>query len=667
MDKIFVNFLPPWVETNIQPAFYDKESGSVLQQTARMYAKVQCLVRMFNKLSKETKETVDEYIAKFVELKDFVDTYFENLDVQEEINNKLDAMAEDGTLQSLIYEAINVPQGMSFNLKRIGRKLFEGTLDNETGKAMSMQGGVLIGDNLVAYVLWDSYNALNVNSVIVQNIVTGEIIRTADYNFGWCNSVAYYDGKLYIAVRGTTDDGVSTNNGIIKVLNVGTLALVDTITMPFNVNAIYHNEDGFYLLQESSGNIYLYDNTLTSAIKTIEIDDVNYHQNICVDSAYIYLLTSRAINSLQLFDKETGNLIRAYNVPKFGGRFAVGELQWIDKDGEDIIIGSDCNNLIHGIAQFFKGNLKNNVTTNEFVNFYAQTVYCNSETDNYDADGSSVKPFTEIYETQFIDIPNIVVNGNNKSYKYVYMSDKQYVRIQNATLSEGIYFQYGELVLNSVTVNYSLNPATLACMYLRNSTAYFNTTVFDAGNEDYLINNGGYNSIRFSGCTFSNYGSRIFTGTNVTSEITIDSTDGVSYIPRLNGVPYNLCYKANLNAWQAGDYPWQTDLTESQIDDLLSNVSHIIVGVKTLNGGEVLENTYKIRPQTDVYNINQITSSSSSVNVRIAKTTFKATKEGLTITLNATTQITADGASMPTTTASNSNNIVYVKLVKYES
>ena len=52
MEKLFVNFLPPWVETNIQPAFYDKESGSVLQQTARMYAKVNCLVRMFNKLSK---------------------------------------------------------------------------------------------------------------------------------------------------------------------------------------------------------------------------------------------------------------------------------------------------------------------------------------------------------------------------------------------------------------------------------------------------------------------------------------------------------------------------------------------------------------------------------------------------------------------------------------
>lgn len=102
MNKLFVPFLPPWVETGLQPAFYDKESGTVLQQTARMYDKVNQLIRNFNDLSKETKETVEEYILKFTELKDFVDDYFENLDVQEEINNKLDEMAEAGTLQPLL-------------------------------------------------------------------------------------------------------------------------------------------------------------------------------------------------------------------------------------------------------------------------------------------------------------------------------------------------------------------------------------------------------------------------------------------------------------------------------------------------------------------------------------------------------------------------------------
>jgi predicted MPP superfamily phosphohydrolase len=60
------------------------------------------LIRMFNKLSKNTKETVEEYIDKFNELHDYVYDYFDNLDVQEEINNKLDDMARDGSLTALI-------------------------------------------------------------------------------------------------------------------------------------------------------------------------------------------------------------------------------------------------------------------------------------------------------------------------------------------------------------------------------------------------------------------------------------------------------------------------------------------------------------------------------------------------------------------------------------
>lgn len=97
MNNIFVEFLPPWVETGLQPAFYDKESGTVLQQTARMYARVNMLIRMFNKLSKN----VSEYIDKFNELHDYCMDYFENLDVQKEINDKLDQMAESGELKNV--------------------------------------------------------------------------------------------------------------------------------------------------------------------------------------------------------------------------------------------------------------------------------------------------------------------------------------------------------------------------------------------------------------------------------------------------------------------------------------------------------------------------------------------------------------------------------------
>ena len=137
MENIFVEFLPPWVETGIQPAFYDKESGTVLQQTARMYARVNMLIRMFNKLSKNTKETVEEYITKFNELYTYVHDYFDNLDVQDEINHKLDEMVEDGTMEELISHYFAV----SRDITPLGTNLLDGATWN-IGTGWSGDAGV---------------------------------------------------------------------------------------------------------------------------------------------------------------------------------------------------------------------------------------------------------------------------------------------------------------------------------------------------------------------------------------------------------------------------------------------------------------------------------------------------------------------------------------------
>jgi len=104
MQNIFIELLPPWVETGLQPAFYDKESGTVLQQVSRMWAKMIELGNALNSFSDTTANTVNEYIEKFTELHDYVHDYFDNLDVQDEINNKLEEMADDGTLEEMLRE-----------------------------------------------------------------------------------------------------------------------------------------------------------------------------------------------------------------------------------------------------------------------------------------------------------------------------------------------------------------------------------------------------------------------------------------------------------------------------------------------------------------------------------------------------------------------------------
>lgn len=60
-------------------------------------------------------EAVHELQTLFVELQNYVNNYFDNLDVQEEINNKLDDMVEAGTLQEIIGEYLNANAVWGFN------------------------------------------------------------------------------------------------------------------------------------------------------------------------------------------------------------------------------------------------------------------------------------------------------------------------------------------------------------------------------------------------------------------------------------------------------------------------------------------------------------------------------------------------------------------------
>ena len=60
-------------------------------------------------------ELDEETRQLFIELKSYVDNYFDNLDVQEEINNKLDDMVEAGTLQEIITSYIQANVAWTFD------------------------------------------------------------------------------------------------------------------------------------------------------------------------------------------------------------------------------------------------------------------------------------------------------------------------------------------------------------------------------------------------------------------------------------------------------------------------------------------------------------------------------------------------------------------------
>lgn len=91
----FTNYL----ETVIIPTV--NNNGEAVEELQEKY------VELKTNTEQEITDFETELTTLFNQLQDYVDNYFNNLDVQEEINNKLDAMAEAGTLQEIITQYIN--------------------------------------------------------------------------------------------------------------------------------------------------------------------------------------------------------------------------------------------------------------------------------------------------------------------------------------------------------------------------------------------------------------------------------------------------------------------------------------------------------------------------------------------------------------------------------
>lgn len=75
----------------------------------------ECLAYLVKYLEDTVVPAVNENAEALKELQDYVVHYFDNLDVQDEINNKLDEMAVDGTLQEIIGSYLQANVAWTFN------------------------------------------------------------------------------------------------------------------------------------------------------------------------------------------------------------------------------------------------------------------------------------------------------------------------------------------------------------------------------------------------------------------------------------------------------------------------------------------------------------------------------------------------------------------------
>ena len=98
---------------------------------------LELLSYILNYINKELVPATNSNTEAIVELRDFVIHYFDNLDVQEEINNKLDEMAESGELAEIIAQYLQLNGILAYNTvadMKNAENLVDGSFTKTYGK-----------------------------------------------------------------------------------------------------------------------------------------------------------------------------------------------------------------------------------------------------------------------------------------------------------------------------------------------------------------------------------------------------------------------------------------------------------------------------------------------------------------------------------------------------
>ena len=104
----------------------------------------ECLTYLVNYLDKQVVPSVNNNTEAIKELQDYVTHYFDNLDVQEEINNKLDQMASDGELTEIIAQYLTLAGVLAYSTvadMKSAENLTDGSICKTLGYHSILDGG----------------------------------------------------------------------------------------------------------------------------------------------------------------------------------------------------------------------------------------------------------------------------------------------------------------------------------------------------------------------------------------------------------------------------------------------------------------------------------------------------------------------------------------------
>lgn len=157
MDKKNLKYLTPFKCCIIQNFPFIEEDFDAITNYQLLCKIVEYLNNTITAVNKDT-EQVSKLTDAFNNLKDYVDNYFNNLDVQEEINNKLDEMARAGELDEIVGKYVT--NGIQPQIDNINKEI----------KNIKNKEIIMIGDSYLAGQSLDNPATENYGYLLMQKL-----------------------------------------------------------------------------------------------------------------------------------------------------------------------------------------------------------------------------------------------------------------------------------------------------------------------------------------------------------------------------------------------------------------------------------------------------------------------------------------------------------------
>lgn len=314
--------------------------NSVIKNSNDQNDSITNLYNAFLDLQTYMNDSVDSLESAFNTLDDYVRNYFANLDVQDEINNKLDQMLEDGVLEQIIEQFIQSTALWCFDTvadMKLATNLINGSYAKTLGYySVNDDGGanykirtkeesdvpddmflIAIGSTLVAELILD--NPLNLKTIGLKSddntfdnsTILNSVLNDTDYsnyNFYVPNGTYYLLNS--VSITRNCDGFILKGNGHVSdgVINSGT---------EFNYTGndyafIFNNRlwrsllENFDIVSPTGSGIHFIGNISGSSINEIQLKVKNIGIT-CEKSGYSYW------NNINITDNENSTEFIGYN------------------------------------------------------------------------------------------------------------------------------------------------------------------------------------------------------------------------------------------------------------------------------------------------------------------------------------------------------------------